>query len=135
MKIPEFVTGIIVDRETIEDIKKWLMCWAVTNTKECSGECEICEYDVGEKESVGMGGKSFAYIQQLESRLAQAERERDAAISELKNSCYACRFVGKKFDDSPCEECFQRGGKHPWSPMVRTKFEWRGVCPENTEEG
>ena len=68
---------------------------------------------------------------ELEAQLAQVEREKYAAISELANSCYACRFI---LDDSHCEGCFQRNGKYPWSPMARTKFEWRGVYPENTKE-
>lgn len=85
MKTPDFVADIKVGCKTIEDIKKWLACWAVTYTDECSGECETCEYDVGEKESVGMGGKTLAYIQQLESRLAQVERERDAATKCIEN--------------------------------------------------
>ena len=73
-------------------------------------------------------------VNQLRDRLAQAERERDAAVADLSNSCSTCKFIGLEFDDSPCDNCFQRVGRFPWSPMVRTKFEWRGVCAENTKE-
>ena len=70
---------------------------------------------------------------QLKSRLAQAERERDAAIKDLSDNCRKCRFINEELENSPCKDCFQRNGIFPWSPMVRTKFDWRGICPENTE--
>ena len=141
MKTPDFVTDIKAGSKTIEDIKKWLACWAVTYTDECSGECETCEYDVGEKESVGMGGKTLAYIQQLEagidhaekvarecaksitenldklqSRLAQVERERAAAVKIIEDATtYLEDFGSVKF------------------ALMQLK-KWRGVCEGNTKE-
>ena len=115
--------------KTPEEIKKGLEgCGGL------DGDCENCPYD---EQTIYCNDRlmrdALAYIQQLESRLAQAERERDAAVYDLSDSCQKCKFVRKTFDVSPCEDCFQRDGKYPWSPMVRTKFEWRGVCPgENT---
>ena len=64
-------------------------------------------------------------IEQLESRLAQAERECDAAVSDLENVIglsaivnLDCEFC-KHMDRPTCEEC---------------DWEWRGICPENTKE-
>ena len=62
-------------------------------------------------------------IDQLESRLAQVERERDAAVNDLDKAlnldevddCHFCKHIKKP----TCYEC---------------KWEWRGVCPENTKE-
>ena len=126
MKTPDFVADIKVGSKTIEDIKKWLACWSVTYTDACSGECETCEYDVGEKESVGMGGKTLAYIQQLESRLAQVERERDAAVADC--SRFPCATCSDKANGDLCHNCNVR------KDTTRTNHEWRGVCKENTKE-
>lgn len=134
MKTPDFVADIKVGCKTIEDIKKWLACWAVTYTDECSGECETCEYDVGEKESVGMGGKTLAYIQHLESSLAQVERERDAAVRIVHGLCLHCKNEDSK--DETCRECMY----YPYRFVYGTgdtyvdNWVWRGVCEENTKE-
>lgn len=195
MKTPNCVADIKVGSKTIEDIKKWLACWAVTYTDECSGECETCEYDVGEKESVGMGGKTLAYIRQLEecekslyaalhavmyivdkwldvepydfdkddgtvaitrasearevalraiekleASLAQAERERDAAVHDLTNSspCFACyHFIRNKGACKGgmrcCDGQFKAEIGH--SEYDGPDWRWRGVCSENAKEG
>lgn len=130
MKTPDFVADIKVGCKTIEDIKKWLACWAVTYTDECSGECETCEYDVGEKESVGMGGKTLAYIQQLESRLAQVERERDAATKCIEN---VYRTLDKNFPSPDDAVYCTRLAKISISDYMTG--EWRGVCEDNTMDG
>lgn len=65
----------------------------------------------------------FAYIQQLESSLAQVERERDAAVNDLNKAmlldeaefCTFCKNIKKPY----CHSC---------------EFEWRGVCAANTKE-
>ena len=67
---------------TPEEIKKRLQrCKNNTYCDDCPSEyhCQI-EAD------------ALAYIQQLESRLAQVERERDALMHDLANSapCFAC---------------------------------------------
>lgn len=77
-------------------------------------------------------------ILNLESRLAQAERERDAAVADLEDSadceycqheiifhtcpginCHTCQR------DCPCARCSKR---------YSDGFKWRGVCEENTKE-
>lgn len=71
---------------------------------------------------------------ELGAKLSMAERERDAAVIDLSDSCKFCNFAKQGLEKPPCDKCFQRVGKYPWSPMVRTRFEWRGVCDENTKE-
>lgn len=87
--------------------------------------------------------QDLEYIQQLEQELKAVKQERDAAVSDMKraqgcicNICknhyrpdpavrrYECKILGKFseiFDDDD-------GGA-----LFCGKFEWRGVCPENTE--
>ena len=129
MKTPESGKDTNVLRKTPEEIKKGLECCGDLDIS-CEDECPYFMIDGCLKQCKD---DVLAYIQQLEFRLAQVEREREAAVNDLSDSCQKCKFVRKTFDVSPCEDCFQRDGKYPWSPMVRTKFEWRGVCPgENT---
>lgn len=86
---------------------------------------------------------TLRYIQQLESRLAQAERERDAAVADLKEAtesgsvCTGCKH-DTDFDrpceqaDFDCKQCIQ-----PCKCKTcerNSNYEWRGPCPENTKE-
>ena len=75
-------------------------------------------------------------VDQLKSRIANVELERDAAIKDLSYSCQYCKHISCDDDDdgSPCKDCFQRKDGILFAPMVRVHFEWRGVCPENTKE-
>ena len=69
---------------------------------------------------------ALAYIQQLESRLAQVERERDAAIRDCAR--FPCRTCDDKENGDLCHNCNVR------KDTTRTNYEWRGVCEENTKE-
>jgi hypothetical protein len=61
-------------------------------------------------------------IEQLESRLTQVARERDAMKHDFMiDGCEACKHGHSALDD--CNA--------PWSPC---NWEWRGVCEENTKE-
>ena len=73
----------------------------------------------------------------LMEELTQLEQEKDAAVADLSDRCQYCKNISCDDEDenSPCKDCMQRKGGVPFAPMVRTKFEWRGVCPENTKEG
>ncbi len=63
------------------------------------------------------------WIDKLESRLAQVERERDAAVFDL----------GKAMSLDEVEDCsFCKNIKKPYCDPC--KWEWRGVCAENTDE-
>lgn len=85
------------------------------------GQCPRCKQLVDD---------SLAYIQQLESRLAQVERERDAAVKvmHLVRTCENCKHCDKPSESYPCSLCAmdRKRSKPNW--------EWRGVCAENTKE-
>ena len=75
-------------------------------------------------------------IEELESRLAQVERERDAAVHDLKLAdrvdCDFCKhqYGGCTYDG--CQDCSK---PCPCGNCRNSSnYEWRGVCAENTEE-
>jgi hypothetical protein len=110
--------------KTPEEIKKGLdVCGTL------DGDCENCPYDglqifCGDR----LRKDALAYIQQLESRLAHVERERDAAVEDLKGSswCEDCRHYKVDAKKEPCKTCLKNN--------MKTLWQWRGVCPENTKE-
>lgn len=71
----------------IDEIKCGMECIRTNAERICvkpeKGQCPRCEQIVSE---------SLARIQQLESRLAQVEKERDAAVADLKlvRCCGTC---------------------------------------------
>ena len=77
-------------------------------------------------------GDAINGYQQLESRLAQVERERDAAVADINEAsnvlCHVC-----KHDAWP--NC-RKGRNNLFDDEVACCefFEWRGVCEENTKE-
>lgn len=101
--------------KTPEEIKSWLNGCKYKSESEC-GECSLID-------QCETNATVLAYIEQLESRLAQVERERDAAVDDLYPSCELCKYDHKKSDEEPCATCGH--GMH---------WEWRGVCAENTKE-
>lgn len=119
--------------KTPEEIKKGLEC----------GFCHECPYDDDEQETVEECARqvhkdAIAYIQHLESRLAQAERERDAAVRDVEEAddglCCHCK------NRDLAAQCDYSGECHlcdnvdcPCHPE-NCRWEWRGVCAENTEE-
>lgn len=70
-------------------------------------------------------------VSQLKSRLAQTERERDAAVRDLPIGidCDTCKYGERAYEEQPCSGCKEYRG--PWYPL---NWEWRGVCEENTKE-
>lgn len=142
--------------KTPDEIKKGLLCCSHSDMP-CS-ECPydgICNTDSGETpedDAVGLidqllssysqvskalCGKENATLEevlhavsQLKSRLAQVERERDAAVHDLTLMAWnadegiACIVCGS---DSPlrCEYCKNR---------PEEAFIWRGVCEKNAKE-
>ena len=134
MKLPDRATDIKVGGKTPDEIKRGLES-RTCHDDDMFVDCSHCPYYLTCTHcDIEMHKNALAYIQQLETRLAQAERERDAAVGDLSDSCKFCNFAKQGLEKLPCDKCFQRVGKHPWSPMVRTRFEWRGVCDENTKE-
>lgn len=61
--------------------------------------------------------------QNLEQRLAQAEREKEALLHDCRY-CDTCVHAEKTPYEPPCNNC-QDGSLH----------EWRGICNENSKEG
>ena len=108
--------------KTVEDIKKGL--------EACSGKadrCMECPYPIGFDCFSHPMKDAIAYIQQLVSRLAQVELERDAAVEALDEirQCKFCKHYAKNLWLEPCLSC---------DLLKKTNYEWRGVCAENTEE-
>ena len=99
--------------KTPDEIKKGLRgCEDKSQCRWC-GLSRECEEDCD----------ALAYIEQLEQRLSQVERERDAAVRDLAK---AMSLDGVE----DCEFC-----KHSKKPYCHPcKWEWRGICPENTKE-
>ena len=98
-----------------------LECIRSNKERECiktiKGVCPYCE---------SVAGEANERIQQLESRLAQVERERDAAVADC--SRFPCATCSDKANGDLCHNCNVR------KDTTRTNHEWRGVCAENTKE-
>lgn len=138
---------------TPNEIKKGLECYAGKCEGNVCNECQRSVYTLPELFINEPAKDALAYIQQLEadlksereqhqytidaanvmkdeamkleSRLAQVERERDAAVKDLKlvRCCGTCVN-----NEGGCTtECYIVSG-------VPSGWEWRGVCEENTEE-
>lgn len=78
--------------------------------------------------------QDLEYIQQTERELKAVKRERDAAVRDIPRACAYCKYYKITFNgvtpDYDCKnpnECLNISG-------INTGWEWRGVCPENTEE-
>ena len=142
--------------KTPEEIKKGLeICIG-----ECVGNKPHCPYhECGNGCMDAMNLNSLAYIIDLEQRLAQAEntlemqraeredtikkhidfvariaqaeRERDAAVHDVETLCLA-----EDFNGDYCEYCKHRepdgGCRHDCMPYNECGWEWRGVCEENS---
>lgn len=79
---------------------------------------------------------ALAYIERLEQRLAQAERERDAAIHDLWGDC--CYCAHNSLTDPRCIErckrCKHAADAEDRDELGVDRWEWRGVCPENSSD-
>lgn len=145
--------------KTPEEIKKGLEACGTLD-----GDCENCPYDDGKQLTCAerLRRDALEYIQRLEeviecstqivraanelsqkrmsemeSSLAQVERERDAlicfiqkesfpaVISGIPEACQWCKHLGD-FTKEVCKFC----GTHD----VFGNFEYRGVCEENTHD-
>ena len=77
-------------------------------------------------------------MDQLKSRLAQVELERDAAVADLEKykGCGTCKFQDVQFecdDYQSCAEC-DNTDCPCYGISVDDCWQWRGVCEENTKE-
>lgn len=97
-----------------EEIKKAL--------KLCqNGSCNFCPYDDDEACGRSKNGDTLAYIQQLETRLAQVERERNAAVRAISDAQHYIKNLGA------VQYGLQQLEK--WDYCIKQ----RGVCEENTK--
>lgn len=107
MKTPDEIKK---DAETCMNHPHTYSCNSCRLYSECHG---IAEHIIKEL---------YDLVVSYESRLAQVERERDAMKHDFMiDGCEACKHGHSALDD--CNA--------PWSPC---KWEWRGVCSENTKE-
>lgn len=124
--------------KTPDEIKKGLNCNNIDHCNECPYDGLDCAKHVDQD--------ALSYIQQLEvdneskqkrideleSRLAQVERERDVAVQTVHGLCLHC----KNDRSEKCRKCLF------WPSRVYfvstetyvDHWEWRGVCPESTKE-
>ena len=125
MKTPENAPDNNVGRKTPEEIKKGL---AICIYEEAAG-CNECAFFNMPHCYEKLGRTAILLIQQLESRLVQAERERDAAVNALREAgfCCDCKYIDVPAEKEPCFSCRKRMYATP-------NWEWRGVVPENTKE-
>lgn len=88
--------------KTPDEIKKGLGCYRAKHPYSI-GRCpEGCPYEKnGEFCRNMLNMDALAYIQQLESRLAQVERERDAAVQTVHGLCLHCKNDGSE----KCRKC------------------------------
>lgn len=77
-------------------------------------------------EALTAGADAITQVAVLESRLAQVERERDAAVKDC--SRFPCATCSDKENGDLCHHC------NVCRDTTRTNYEWRGVCPENSKE-
>lgn len=116
------------------------------------GLCEACPYPYSRNCQDALVIDALAYIKQLEAdnnqkdarvrqikrnirnalreknaaqdELAAVKRERDAAVKDLRITFNCCDFCEHSKDGILCKS----------KPRIdHSCFEWRGVCPENTE--
>ena len=127
--------------KTPDEIKKGLEC-CVDGNLVCAGNC-VFDDDVklGYPDCVKLlMTNALALIQQkeqenaeqaekirvLEARVRQLEAERDAAVAGLKSNCTCpeCKYFSDEIQD-PCRGCKPND----------SKFEWRGVQKEDSDDG
>lgn len=111
--------------KTPDEIKKGL---EVCSKDKCV--CDECEFGGNVWKWRKIMGYALAYIIQLESRLARVEKERDAAIVDMRSMavediCNLCARLDEGYIPMPPHCKYANDGDC---------FRWRGVCEENTKE-
>lgn len=97
-----------------KDIKRALGCGTTFySCKECAYNIDNCGDEVEMD--------ALKYIEQLESRLAQVEKERDAAIHDC--AMFPCQTCVDREHGDLCVTCRVENYR-------RSNYEWRGVCEE-----
>lgn len=116
--------------KTPEEIKKGLTCVCDTpDCEKCAYATKVNDDEFGEILQFHCSQiyeDAYDLICQLEQRLAQVERERDAAVFDLHGHCDYCK-TGK----NDCAKCVYYHYFHIEEP-VEDLWQWRGVCEENS---
>lgn len=137
--------------KTPEEIKKGLECRILGSAEKCDHKCSTCHLFVPGYLYPEIYKDALALIQQLErdkawasenydlireenkrleaqnaellEKIKQLEKERDAAIYDLKKTreCTTCEYVKKPPSELPCVSC----------GIILKNYEWRGPCEEN----
>lgn len=125
--MPDTING-----KTPEEVKKGLVCCA--SKDDCVG---VCPYEGINLCRDFLMKHAKCLIEQLESRLAQAERERDAAVADLidASDCHYCqrKDLPKQCGRGYCSDCDNEKCPCYDCTPKNNNFIWRGVCAENTE--
>lgn len=127
MKTPETATDNNVGSKTPEEIKadaatcltrpQKSECNRFALYKECAGDCRYVIKEL------------YDLVLYYESSLAQAEREKDAAVHDLAEgrNCADCKHYYESVFNEPCSSCIE-------DTETKKNWQWRGVCTENTKE-
>lgn len=72
-----------------------------------------------------------AEIDALTARAESAERERDAAITDMQDNCQYCVGYEREADEPPCSTCYN-ARTFELNDVQRTKnWKWRGLQPQD----
>lgn len=141
MKTPDEIKGWLGERSRFphETLKR----------RACLGYIQQLESTVGQVSKALCGNKNatpdelLQAVSQLKYRLAQAERERATALHDMNQlQGAACDYCKNMYRPNGADHCVCRefgdlstiAGSNKYALLVCAKFEWRGVCEENTKE-
>ena len=112
--------------KTPDEVKKGLeQCVKAESGETGCGGCPYVLSCVKEEDPDSIIADALAYIEQLESRLAQVERERDAAVRDILHVLHTKGTI-----DAECLICNMEKPDCKWECE---KAKWRGVCAENSK--
>lgn len=128
MKTPEEIKA---DAATCLTKPPHAMCDRFDLNKKCKGDCSYVIKEL------------YDLVLHYESRLAEVERERDAAVGDLQEAardgavCTACKHDEEFAEacaeaDFDCKQC-----KQPCmckTCNANSNYEWIGLCEENTHD-
>lgn len=138
MKTPDVPDNNVgkINGKTPEEIKKGLECCMDYQSCTEYGEPK-CPYNDVTKCMEALLSDALAYIQHLESRLAQAERERDAAVLDVEGAddglCGHCKNMNLAAQCDYSGECYLCDNVNCPCHPENCRWEWRGVCAENSK--
>lgn len=112
--------------KTPEEIKRGLVCCGIMTARD--KPCAICPYRIQcqeQDEPDYLLSDTFAYINQLEERIALLEERISLMKIQMQGDCGTCRFrlsIGNR-----CHDCME-GGDDPYHPL----WEYEGLPLEVT---